>query len=141
MRPIRLLGPALFAAGIVVVTVAVARGEASLLVVLVVPVVQATGGLGALGILLLVVGFVASFFALSFRTEPEADNVRTAAPSEAVPPPAATRARRWGGVVFLGPVPIVFGSDARMTRAMLLLGLVLFVALLALTLTVILLAI
>ena len=43
--------------------------------------------------------------------------------------------------MFLGPIPIVFGSDARMTRTMLLLGIVLFLALLALTLIVVFLAI
>lgn len=140
MRPIRFLGPALFVAGIVVVVIAIARGEANLLIVLVFPVVQATGSLGALGVLLLVAGFVASFFALPFRGEPEVV-VPPTGPSPPAPPPAATPSRRWGGVVFLGPIPIVFGSDARMTRTMLFLGIVLFVALLALTLIVVFLAI
>ena len=140
VRPIRLLGPALFVAGIAVVAVAIARGEATLLIVLVFPVVQATGGLGALGVLLLVAGFIASFFALPFRGEPEVV-VPPTGPSPPAPPPAATPSRRWGGVVFLGPIPIVFGSDARMTRTMLLLGIVLFLALLALTLIVVFLAI
>ena len=140
MRPIRFLGPVLFVAGIVVVVFASARGEANLLIVLVFPVVQATGGLGALGVLLLVAGFVASFFALPFRGGPEVV-VPPTGPSPPAPPPAATPSRRWGGVVFLGPIPIVFGSDARMTRTMLLLGIVLFLALLALTLIVVFLAI
>lgn len=140
MRPIRFLGPALFVAGIVVVVLAIARGEANVLIVLVFPVVQATGSLGALGVLLLVAGFVASFFALPFRGEPEVV-VPPTGPSPPAPPPAATPSRRWGGVVFLGPIPIVFGSDARMTRTMLFLGIVLFVALLALTLIVVFLAI
>ncbi|HKW43099.1 MAG TPA: DUF131 domain-containing protein, partial [Thermoplasmata archaeon] len=48
-------------------------------------------------------------------------------------PAALAPARRWGGVVFLGPLPIILGSDSRMTRLMLLVGVVLFFALLALT--------
>jgi len=90
--------------------------------------------------LFLVAGFAASFFALPFRAEPEAV-VPPTGPSPPAQAPAATPSRRWGGVVFLGPIPIVFGSDARMTRTMLLLGIVLFLALLALTLIVVFLAI
>lgn len=139
MRPIRLLGPVLFVTGIVAVAIAIARGEASLLLVVVFPVVQATGGLGALGVLLLVAGFVASFFALPFRGEPEGVGPPPTESSQPASPSARTR--RWGGVLFLGPIPIIFGSDARMTRTMLLLGIVLFLALLALTLIVVFLAI
>src|SRR5207245_2789470 len=49
------------------------------------------------------------------------------------PPDGAAPARRWGGVLFLGPIPLICGSDPRMTRTMLLIGIVLFLALLALT--------
>ena len=53
------------------------------------------------------------------------------APSGA--PPEPTRSRRWGGVLFLGPIPLVFGSDPQVTRMMLVLGVILFLALLVLT--------
>jgi uncharacterized membrane protein len=36
-------------------------------------------------------------------------------------------------VVFLGPIPLVFGSDPQMTRWMLILGAILFLALVLLT--------
>jgi uncharacterized protein (TIGR00304 family) len=126
------IGPALFVAGVVLLGLAVARGEASLFLVLVFPIVEASGALGAVGILLLVAGFLASFFTFPIRDRREA-------PSQAEPPRpdvdvrGVGSSRRWGGVVFLGPVPIVLGSDARMTRAMLFLGVALFIALLAFT--------
>jgi len=50
-----------------------------------------------------------------------------------VSPEGAPPARRWGGVLFLGPIPVIFGSDPRMTRTMLLIGVVLFLALVVLT--------
>jgi uncharacterized protein (TIGR00304 family) len=136
----RFIGPALFLAGLAVLALAIARSEASLFLILVFPVVQATGGLGALGVLLLAAGFIGSLFALPFRRGPEVPPSPQPIPSTEGPPPAGSR-RRWGGVVFVGPIPIVFGSDARMTRTMLVLGVALFLVLLAFTLIVLILAI
>src|SRR5438132_13034585 len=48
-------------------------------------------------------------------------------------PQGTPKVRRWGGVVFLGPIPLVFGSDPQMTRWMLILGAILFLALVLLT--------
>ncbi len=131
VQPIRLLGPATLLAGLVCIGVAVARGEATVFLVLVFPVVTGSGPLILAGILFTFLGFFMTFtfwpgrpigVAVSEGSTPVADTT--------VPAPT----RRWGGVVFLGPFPIVFGSDPRMTRMMLLVGIVLFVALLGLTL-------
>ncbi len=131
VQPIRLLGPATLLAGLVCIGVAVARGEATVFLVLVFPVVTGSGPLILAGILFTFLGFFMTFtfwpgrpigVAASEGSTPVADTTG----------PAPTR--RWGGVVFLGPFPIVFGSDPRMTRVMLLVGIVLFVALLGLTL-------
>jgi uncharacterized membrane protein len=54
------------------------------------------------------------------------------APSSGTPSPSGTE-RRWGGVVFLGPIPVVFGSDQKVTKWMLVVGVLLFVALLVST--------
>ncbi len=130
MRPLRLLGPALFAGGLAALAVAVSQGQATLNLFLVFPIVAASGPWGFLGILLLVAGFALLFLAWPSPSEEPAMQVTAArAPG---PPPVASR--RWGGVLFLGPIPVVFGSDAQVTRWMLVLALVLFVALLVLTL-------
>jgi len=132
MRAMRLLGPALFVAGVAAIAIALARGEATLSLVLIFPVLTADGAWAVLGIALVVAAFFATFLTWTAPVE--------AAP-EPIPPPPTMPAqpqpspqRRWGGVVFLGPIPIVFGSDARVTRWMLFLGVLLFVALLLLTL-------
>lgn len=129
VRLVRWLGPAFFVAGVVTMALAVARGQASVYLVLVIPVIIGTGPLAFLGIVLVFAGFLLTFlfWPSRFGVDP---GVRDAVPTS---PESAPPARRWGGVLFLGPIPVIFGSDPRMTRAMLLIGVVLFLALLALT--------
>jgi uncharacterized protein (TIGR00304 family) len=130
VRLLRFFGPGIVLLGLLLLALAVQRGEARLYLVIVVPVVAGTGPVAFLAILLVFVGFFLTFLLwpahLQSRAAPPAETVQT--PTESVP---ATR--RWGGVVFLGPIPLVFGSDPRMTRTMLLVGMILFFALLALT--------
>jgi uncharacterized membrane protein len=97
------------------------------------PVITATGPWAILGIVLLVAGFFLAIVTWStpMESSPPANPPASAYPG--APPPPAASPRRWGGVIFLGPVPVVFGSDQKVTRWMLILGAVLFVALLVLT--------
>jgi uncharacterized membrane protein len=136
MRTLPWLGLALFAAGGIVLGLAVARGEATLSLVVIVPVVAATGALGLLGIVLILAAFLVTFVAWPFRVAREAGGMAAEEPIAPEGPGPSRPARRWGGVLFLGPVPVVFGSDAKVTRGMLVLGFALFLALLALTLIV-----
>ena len=126
MRLLSLVGPGILVAGLLTLALAVSRGEASMYLVVVVPIVTGTGPLAFLGILLVFAGFFLAFLGWPSRAE------SPTVPAAAAPSPAPP-ARRWGGVVFLGPLPLVFGSDPRMSRTMLLVGAVLFLALLALT--------
>lgn len=116
--------------GLAALAGAVARGEASLYLILVVPVVVGTGPLAFLGILLVFLGFFLTFFLGLSGATPSSDEPTQ---TPAVMSPGTARPRRWGGVVFLGPIPLVFGSDPRMSRMMLILGAILFLALLLLT--------
>ena len=129
VRLLRLLGPVLLVAGLTALFLAVARGEATLYFVVFVPVIVAAGGLALVGVLLAFVGFFTTFLFWPLRPP---EHPALEAPDSPSVPPSETQGRRWGGVVFLGPFPIVFGSDPRMTRWMLVAGICLFVALLAL---------
>jgi uncharacterized protein (TIGR00304 family) len=115
---------------LVALAFAVARGEANVALIFIVPAVIGTGPLAFLGILLVFVGFFLTFLFWSAGAI-----LPVAGPPEVSGPtvPGAARPRRWGGVFFLGPIPIVFGSDPEMTRMMLILGVILFIALLVLT--------
>lgn len=139
MRPLSFVGPATLVAGLAALALAVTRGEADLYLVLIIPVIVGTGPLALLGILLVFAGFFLTFFLW------HAGAIPPVTPSAAIPdvsptdvPERETPSRRWGGVVFLGPIPLVFGSDPQMARLMLLLGAVLFVALLVLTIAILL---
>lgn len=134
MRAARFLGPALFVGGVAALAVAFLQDQATLNLLLIFPIITASGPWAFLGILLIVAGFASAFFTWPSRGRalPEPSQPPAAMAPPGVPPSASSR--RWGGVVFLGPIPIVFGSDAKVTRWMLLAGLILFVALLVFTL-------
>lgn len=134
VRLARLLGPALLVAGVACLAVGYLQGEASLSLFVIFPVITATGGWSALGILLLIAGVFAFFLTWPAWSIPE--SVPPTGPAQSAPtaPPAPVASnRRWGGVVFLGPVPVVFGSDAKIARWMIVAGILLFVGLLVLT--------
>src|SRR5438128_7673218 len=127
MRPIPWLGPAALGTGVVVLALAVARGEASVYLVVIVPVVAGTGPLAFLGILLVFVGFFLTFLLWPTRTEVGSTEQVDAGRAEGLAP-----TRRWGGVAFVGAIRLVFGSDSRMARTMRWVGVALLVALLGL---------
>jgi len=130
VRPARFVGPAVLVAGLSTLALAVSRGEASVYLLLVIPAVVGTGPLAFLGILLVFVGLFLTSYLWSARMPiPSGPDLERSAETH----PAIPRPRRWGGVIFLGPLPLVFGSDPQMTRTMLLLGAILFLVLLALT--------
>ena len=129
VRLIRWVGPASFVAGVLMMALAVAQRQANVYLVLVIPVIVGTGPLAFLGIILVFAGFLLTFLLWPARLVEDPGN-RDAAPTS---PAGAAPARRWGGVLFLGPIPVIFGSDPRMARTMLLIGVILFLALVALT--------
>jgi len=110
------------------------EGEVGLLLIF--PFIVAHGWMGAVGGLMIFFSIICMF--VNFWTSPSR-------PEETVPtgplrPSEETQDRkRVGGVVLIGPIPIAFGSDERMTRTMLMIGiavLALFVAIfLIITLT------
>jgi uncharacterized protein (TIGR00304 family) len=137
VRAARFFGPILFVLGMIALAVAFLQDQATLNLFLVFPVITASGPWAFLGIILIVAGFVSFFFTWPAWTEAVDEPFRppsTPVASAASPAPMApSTRRRWGGVVFLGPIPIIFGSDAKVTWWMLIVGVILFVALLLLT--------
>lgn len=133
MHPLRWGALAAFVLGAALLAVAVAAGEAIVYVVLVVPVVQATGTLAFAAIAAVFGAFLLLF--VSFALAPPEIATAAEGPSASPPPgnvPAQTlpRSRRSGGILFLGPLPIVFGSDPQVARWMIVVACVLFLLLL-----------
>lgn len=125
-RPLRSAALASLLGGVALLLYAVATGEARVGIFLIVPYLVGTGAASALGMLLLLVAAVA--WALSAP--------RAAPPVERAPQDEAPggRARtRSGGVVLLGPIPIVWGSDRRILPWMVAAGAALLLLALLLT--------
>jgi len=123
-------GPAALAClvgGIAALAVAVAQGGAVVHLLVIVPVVTGTSPLAFLGILLILAAVMLAFVALAGRGLPAAEGPQEV--GSATPKASPAPSKSFGGVVFLGPFPLVFGSNPRMTRAMLLVGVGLFVLL------------
>lgn len=112
MGAVRVLPLAALVAGAVLLGDAVLRGGASLAVYVVVPVVAGNSAEFFLGVLLLFVGFVTLPFAVgsSFGASDE--------PSEAVHHGGEAPAGEIGGVILLGPLPLLFGSARRASPAL-----------------------
>jgi len=124
------LALAAFVGGLALLGYSVAVGESQVHLVLIFPVVTGGGAAGLVGMglifLAMVLGFL-SFARLSPGPVPKAE----AAGAPQPPPAPVTPATKFGGVVFLGPIPIVFGSSPTISKVMLALAVVMTVLLLA----------
>lgn len=138
MRFIRLVAPVLVVAGIAALVVGFLKNEATLNLFVIFPVITATGLWSGLGILLIIVGFLVLFFTwpASMGDAALREPIPSSAPatsSASEPAPLGTPPRRWGGVLLVGPIPVLFGSDPEMAKWMIVAGFVLLAALVVLT--------
>ena len=104
---------------------AVVAGDAEVSLFLVFPVFSGSSGLFLLGVGLIVLGILAGFammFQRSLSTEPAVEANGEARYDGHIP----EKRVQTGGVLLIGPIPIAYGSDARM--AMIMLALAVFVA-------------
>ncbi len=128
MRPLRFLGLALLIAGVALVAASVAMGQGQVYLLLFIPVFVGTGAVGLLGILVVFLGLFLTSFGSAMRGVPlpiEPASQPAMAPDAPAPPAVPAPPAKFGGVVMLGPIPIVFGSDARIAKWMMVLGLIL----------------
>jgi uncharacterized protein (TIGR00304 family) len=110
---------------------AMANGDADLNIVVIVPVISGTGGLFAVSALLFFGGVFLVFLGYSLRSlsrmvdMEEVEPVRQPSQGPGTTPRGATSSSpQWGGVIFIGPIPIAFGSNPGMNRLMLVAAIV-----------------
>lgn len=122
--------------GVASLVAAAVRGELQVHLFLIFPLVTGTGPFGVFGILLLMAAAVAAFFvprrSLAWDAEPDRPHVQDV-PREQPPATGAARGRS-GGLLLLGPLPIVWGSDRGMAKGLILLAIVLAAIMLAIML-------
>ncbi len=107
MRFLRLIGMGALVVGAALIAVGIYQGDVVVALVLIFPVLVSTGGIGALGIVLLALGVLALVF----------DRFMDGSVSEEGGQGEETERARgstdYGGVVLFGPIPIIFGSNPR----------------------------
>lgn len=130
MNPYRLVAVALLVAAAVLIASAVAAGQMHVGFILIVPVIYGSGVAGAVAAILVFLAFI--LFAISpaweMRREGRGQYVQPEAPKPEERAQAEGR-RRFGGVVFIGPVPVIFGSDRKMTAYMVIAAIIILVLL------------
>ncbi len=110
MRPFRILAAFMILAGAGLLVYGVVAGEMQVALLLIVPVIYGSSALGFLAIGLIIAGILVSMadFALSASAE---------GAEEALVDDDRARSKKaeFGGVILIGPIPIIFGADRRMT--------------------------
>ncbi len=111
MNKITLLSLVLIISGFAMFFLSAISGNGGMALFIIFPVFYSTGWLGALGFLLIFFGFVLLFIAPFFAPSNYAMPVET---ERYVVNKEATEKKvekHYGGVILIGPIPIVFGSD------------------------------
>lgn len=108
----------LFLAGVAIVAIAVATGEAEVSLFLVFPVFSGSSGLFLLGVVLIALALLAGFAAMVVRPPEFAEPGGSAGWTGEAGIDKRERSK-FGGVVLVGPIPIAFGSDRKIALAML----------------------
>lgn len=124
----------IFLAGICAIVASVAAGQARVSLFIIFPVFTGSSWLFVLGTLLVILSFIVGFLMLAFGTAEMAAGRVELPLREDFPTRQEQQEAGYGGVIFIGPVPIAFGSTRTMALAMLLIGLAAFLVLLALVL-------
>ncbi len=115
--------------GIALLSYALYIGEASMALFIVFPVIYGTGAYSTLGILLIMAGIFLLFLS-PLENAGDAQLIEPNKTPQMYDEPRESKEERvkYGGVVFIGPIPIVFGSDRGMARLSLLIGVVMLIA-------------
>ena len=111
--------------GLVLMGYSVASGEGSASVVLFIPVFHGSGLLAFLGVLCIMVAMFLVFFGFAAQAGGPEDYEDRQAPQQTKP--KVKKTIKGGGVVLIGPIPIIFGSDAKTTAILIILALVLII--------------
>lgn len=119
MRKWLLASLLLFVSGVALITASVSNGEGQVGLFLIFPFIVTQGWMGAAGSLLLFLAIISIF--IGFWASETQDAGQALAETGSSMPAAQTK-KRFGGVVLIGPIPIVFGSDEKIAKSMLIIA-------------------
>ena len=124
MRPLRALAAILILAGAALTIFGIATGEMQLALIIFVPIIIGSSVLGILAIGAIIAGVFAGIADLFLSGA--ADEPRDAIPIDGNSPQARPKGE-FGGVVLIGPIPIIFGSSKKAATYAMLLALVVLI--------------
>jgi uncharacterized protein (TIGR00304 family) len=133
MRPKSFVPIGLLAAGLSLVVVSVVNGEADVSLVVIFPVISGSGFLFLIGVAMVVMGVLSGFMLIAATTHSTAPDPGDSSWGDAGDG-TSEKTSKYGGIVLIGPVPIVFGSNARIAYVMLAVAVGIVILVLALTL-------
>ncbi len=144
MRKLNIVGYLLFIAGVALIIMGIVRGESHVALFLIFPVIYGEGALSFLGILLIFIGIFLIFLSpihwigrehvhedISSYPPVFPEESYTAEPELRVEP---RKEKRYAGVILIGPIPIVIGSDKNMVMVALTVTIIFLVIFLLLVL-------
>jgi uncharacterized protein (TIGR00304 family) len=120
--------------GIALIGYSVVSGEGSAGIVVFIPVFYGSGIFAFLGVLCIMAAIILGFIGFAAQVGEMEDSPRQDEPGlarQTQPRPGQPRtgkAIKGGGVVLIGPIPIIFGSDAKTTMVLVVLAIILIIA-------------
>jgi len=116
----------IFFSGIALLILAIMLDEAELGLLLIFPFIAAEGPIAVFAIVLLFLGIFAYFARFFIQST---DAAISGYEDRGGATPESPKKSKFGGVVLIGPLPIVFGSDKNVAKNMVILAIILVVAL------------
>jgi len=120
MKKLLALSVILFISAITMIAISVILGESEFGLFIIFPFVMGSGVLAVTGAVLMFVSILLMFISIASQL-PTHEEIR---PTTAQLP--VTPKREYGGVVMIGPFPIAFGSDSKIARIMMMIGILVF---------------
>jgi uncharacterized protein (TIGR00304 family) len=127
----------IMAVGLALIVYSIYTGGSRFYLLLVVPVVASNDIFGALGIIILIIGFITLMVSISFSSVSTGlGSLADLADDEDVEIKAVKKRSkvRSGGMILIGPFPIVWGTDKKIGKNMLYVALIITVIMIVLTL-------
>jgi uncharacterized protein (TIGR00304 family) len=113
--------------GVMISVFSIALGEMRVALFLIFPMFYAEGAIPTIGIAMLFLGMVVLFisFFIASTSGSEGAHARTTEPDQSSEEDGLSTKVKGGGVLLIGPIPIVFGSDWKMAITAILLTILL----------------
>ncbi len=113
MNKLSFLSLIFFIAGICLFILGFSEGDVTAGFFVIFPFIMGSGVYGSLGVLCFFIAFLCYIFSFSSKIEKDYSNIGYESKKSS---------SKWGGVVFIGPVPIVFGSSWKTALVMMAAG-------------------